>query len=84
MLALFTLLLVYLFTVLGAGSAVTIARFGGLACLASIAAVVLGFAGSAWIRRSRGAAVALTAVTLLLAGVTVTGTFVLVTQLMQA
>jgi hypothetical protein len=80
-LALVTVLLVYFLTVFGANSAVVVARFGGLACIAAIATVTLGLAGSAWIRRTRGAAAAMTAVTLLLAGTTATGTFVLVTQL---
>lgn len=79
-LALVTVLLVYFLTVFDADSTVVVARFGGLACVAAVATVTLGFASSAWIRRSRGAAAALTAVTLLLAGATASGTFVLVTQ----
>ena len=83
-LALLTVLLVYFLTVFGADSAVLVARFGGLACVAAVATVTSGLHGSAWIRRSRGAAAALTAVTLLLAGATATGTYLLVTQLMEA
>lgn len=83
-LALVTILLVYFLAVLGADGAVVIARVGGLACLAALTAATLGFAASAWVRRSRGAAAALTATTLLLAGATVAGTSMLATQLMQA
>lgn len=83
-LSLITILVVYVFAVLGADGAVVVARVGGIVCLAALAAVILGFAVSAWIRRSRRAGAILTAVTLALAGAVVTGTVALVTQLAQA
>jgi hypothetical protein len=84
LLALSTVLVVYFFAVMGAEGAVVIARVGGLACLAALATVFLGFAVSAWIRRSHRAGAILTAVALVLAGAVVAGTVALVTSLSPA